>query len=168
MHRDRTPKIRTNVPANHPTGPRTCLRLHRWFPVFALFLIRLLLLPSAAFPQQGQTRYVNNADPACQGHSPCYQTIQTAVDAAQAGDTIRIQAGSYQEQVNISGKNNVAGATEADRIIIEADPTAPLGTSSSRAPSRSARTAMPSGSSRASLSRSGASPSPEQGAKPSP
>jgi hypothetical protein len=49
------------------------------------------------------------------------------VDAAQAGATIRVQAGTYQEQVNISGKNNVAGAAEADRILIEADPAAPVG-----------------------------------------
>jgi NADH:ubiquinone oxidoreductase subunit F (NADH-binding) len=49
------------------------------------------------------------------------------VDAAQAGATIHIQAGTYQEQVNISGKNNVTGATEADRILLEADPAALVG-----------------------------------------
>jgi len=49
------------------------------------------------------------------------------VNDAQAGDTILIQAGTYQEQVSISGKNNVGTATEASRIIIEADPGAPLG-----------------------------------------
>jgi parallel beta-helix repeat protein len=92
-------------------------------PVLAL---TLLLLPTTSF-QQGQILYVNNADPTCQGHAPCYQTIQAAVTAALAGDTIRVQAGTYQEQINISGKNNVAGASESDRILIEADPAAPVG-----------------------------------------
>ena len=39
-------------------------------------------------------RYVNRVDEACGGHSPCYSTIQAAVNAAQAGDTIHIQAGT--------------------------------------------------------------------------
>jgi hypothetical protein len=43
-----------------------------------------------------------------------------------AGDTIRIQAGTYQEQVEIQGKN-ATSTTEADRIVIEADPAAPVG-----------------------------------------
>jgi len=92
-----------------------------------LFLSVLLLVPTASLQQQTRILHVNNADPTCQGQVPCYSTIQTAVDAAQAGDTIRIQAGTYHEQVNISGKNNVPGASEADRILIEADPAAPVG-----------------------------------------
>jgi len=74
--------------------------------------------------------YVNHTDPTCQGRVlafPCHTTIQDAIDAVQAGDTIRIQAGEYDEMVLIRGKNNFAGATEADRIVIEADPDAPTG-----------------------------------------
>ena len=92
-----------------------------------LSLTLLLLVPKASLQQQSHILYVNNADPACQGQVPCYSTIQAAVDAAQAGDTIRIQPGTYQEQVTIAGKNNTASATEADRILIEADPAAPVG-----------------------------------------
>ncbi|HEX9900722.1 MAG TPA: hypothetical protein VGC81_15970, partial [Candidatus Methylomirabilis sp.] len=92
-----------------------------------LSLTLLLLVPTVSLQQQSHILYVNTADPTCQGQVPCYSTIQAAVDAAQAGDTIRIQAGTYQEQVSISGKNNVTGAAEADRIIIEADPSAPVG-----------------------------------------
>jgi RHS repeat-associated protein len=92
-----------------------------------LSLTLLLLVPTASLQQQEPILYVNGADQSCGGHSPCYSTIQAAVDAAQAGDTIRIQAGNHGEQVNISGKNNVATATEADRIIIEADPSAAVG-----------------------------------------
>jgi hypothetical protein len=90
-------------------------------------VLALTLLPTASLQQQAHILYVNNTDPTCQGQSPCYATIQAAVDAAQAGDTIRIQAGTYQEQVNISGKNNTTSASEADRIILEADPAAPVG-----------------------------------------
>ena len=71
-------------------------------------------------------RHVNGADASCGGRSPCYGSIQAAVNAAQAGDTIQIQAGAYVEQVSISGKNRSA-RTEASRIVIQADPTAPVG-----------------------------------------
>jgi hypothetical protein len=43
------------------------------------------------------------------------------------GDTIQIQAGTYTEQVLISGKNNTSTASEPDRIVIQADPAALVG-----------------------------------------
>jgi YD repeat-containing protein len=88
----------------------------------------LLALPAVTAAQSGTTRYVNHADATCGGHSPCYGTIQAAVTAAQAGDTVQIQAGTYVEQVQITGKNNTGGATEASRIVIQADPAAAVGT----------------------------------------
>src|SRR2546426_11351130 len=36
-----------------------------------------------------------------------------------------VTAGTYHEQVAITGKNNTTGASEADRIVIQADPGAP-------------------------------------------
>jgi hypothetical protein len=72
-------------------------------------------------------RYVNRAEATCGGHAPCYGSIQVAINAAQPGDTVQIQPGTYLEQVNVSGKNTGARA-EASRIVIEADPTAPVGT----------------------------------------
>lgn len=92
-----------------------------------LVLTFLLLLPTLSSQQQGPVLYVNNADPTCGSKSPCYTTIQAAVDAALPGDTIQIQAGTYPEKVTISGKNNTTTATESHRITIEADPLAPLG-----------------------------------------
>ena len=71
-------------------------------------------------------RSVNRTDASCGGRSPCYGSIQAAVNAAQAGDTVSIQAGAYVEQVSVSGKNQTA-KTEASRIVIQADPTAPAG-----------------------------------------
>src|SRR5712691_1745137 len=96
---------------------------------------RLLLLPvltaslisSTTSSQSGATRYVNATDPTCGGHAPCYRTIQAAVTAALPGETVTIQPGAYTEQVSIQGKNNTATATEASRIVIQADPAAPAG-----------------------------------------
>ena len=84
----------------------------------------LLALPGTV---EAQTiRYVSVSDPTCGGRSPCYTTIQAAINAAQAGDTVRIQPGTYIEQLNITGKN--FGATsETRRIVIEIDLSAPVG-----------------------------------------
>lgn len=92
-----------------------------------LALLALLLKPDPAAVQGGPTRYVNRGDPTCGGHTPCYPTIQAAVNAVLPGETIVIQPGTYPEQVSISGKNAAASASEADRIIVMADPTAPPG-----------------------------------------
>jgi hypothetical protein len=77
--------------------------------------------------EAGTTRHVSATDATCGGQAPCYGTIQAAVTAAQPGDTVAIGAGTYVEQVAIVGKNNNAAATEATRIVIEADPDAPMG-----------------------------------------
>jgi len=72
------------------------------------------------------TRHVNGRDSFCGGLTPCHTSIQAAVSAAQAGDTIQIQPGTYVEQVSITGKNATA-KTESSRIVIQADPAAPPG-----------------------------------------
>ncbi|MGH7827992.1 MAG: PKD domain-containing protein, partial [Candidatus Binatia bacterium] len=92
-----------------------------------LVLSVLLFAPGASSQQIGRTVYVNNTDPSCGGRAPCYTTIQAGVNAALAGDVVQIQAGTYTERVTIHGKNNFAGASEASRIIIEADPALPAG-----------------------------------------
>ena len=50
--------------------------------------------------------------------------IQAAVDAAQPGDRIVVQPGRYL-YFTVTGKNARPGATEMDRIVIEADAAAP-------------------------------------------
>ncbi len=66
--------------------------------------------------------YVDSSDPKCGGHTPCFKTIQGAIDAAQPRTTIRIRAGRYAEQLKIE-KNTFGEAVEADRIIVESDPS---------------------------------------------
>src|SRR5262245_45839539 len=84
------------------------------------------VLTGAALAEAATVRHVSRTDASCGGRSPCYGSIQSAVNAAQAGDTVQIQAGAYVEQVGISGKNQAA-KSEAGRIVVEADPATPAG-----------------------------------------
>jgi hypothetical protein len=88
-----------------------------------------LLLWSSPAPhaQAAQARHVSAGGLDCAGRAPCHASIQEAVDAADAGDIVVIQAGRYAEQLHIRDKNSRPGATEADRIVIQADPAAPAG-----------------------------------------
>ena len=92
----------------------------------SLLLLSSLPSPPPLLAQQSTVFYVNRADPTCGGQSPCFATIQTAIDAAQPRTTIRIQTGTYPEQLTIQ-KNDFPGAVEADRIIIESDSSAQPG-----------------------------------------
>lgn len=92
-----------------------------------LSLLAALVVAAWAGPAAAQTiRNVSASDPTCGGQTPCYSTIQAAINAAQAGDTVRIQPGAYIEQLSITSKNS--GATsESQRIVIEVAPSAPVG-----------------------------------------
>lgn len=87
-----------------------------------LLLLAVLFASTPSSQQLGHTLYVNKTDPTCQNKSPCFTTIQAAVNAAFQGDSIQIQAGTYVERLTIEDKNNVSGASESSRIVIEADP----------------------------------------------
>jgi hypothetical protein len=63
-------------------------------------------------------RYVNQ-DGTCSGNLPCYTTIQAAVNAASAGDTIYVAAGTYNENVNIpAGRTGLQLIGEGKEITI--------------------------------------------------
>src|SRR6266480_299147 len=55
------------------------------------------------------TRYVN-PDGTCGGNSPCYTTIQAAINAASNGDTIKVADATYNESVNINKSLTLQGA----------------------------------------------------------
>jgi len=52
------------------------------------------------------TIYVESSG-TCNGNTPCYSTIQGAVDAASTGTTIKIAGGSYGEDVSLSTSKNL-------------------------------------------------------------
>jgi len=105
---------------------RSAPRIHDLF-VFVVLALTAAAAPPSAGPSLAATvRHVNRTDAGCGGHSPCYGSIQAAVNVAQPGDTIQIQPGAYIEQVNITGKN-AAARSEGSRIVIQADPASPVG-----------------------------------------
>jgi Right handed beta helix region len=105
-----------------------------------MFLMGLTLLPHSAQSQQPTVLYVSQADPRCDGSFPCFTTIQAAINAASPGAIIRISAGTYRERLTIDDKNNFTGATEASRIIIEANPLLAAGSVIVRPPAASCAT----------------------------
>ena len=77
--------------------------------------IAVLLQSSGAFAGE---LFVNGEDASCQGHAPCYATIQDAVDDAVSGDRVQIQPGTYSERLRIRRKKQSPTPVEADRIVI--------------------------------------------------
>src|SRR5947207_1453709 len=67
------------------------------------------LLTIGASAAQAATLYVN-PDGVCGGNSPCYTTIQAAVNAASAGDTIKVADATYNEAVDINKSLTLQGA----------------------------------------------------------
>ena len=86
-----------------------------------------LMTAAASLGAQPLVRHVDATDRTCGTRSPCYASIQAAVNGARAGDIVRIHPGIYREQVSVHEKNRSTGAHEDDRIVIEADPEAPVG-----------------------------------------
>jgi len=65
-----------------------------------LFLGTLLLF-IAQFVQSQNNIYVDGSGGGCGGNSPCFTTIQAAVDAASSGDIVNVYPGTYTEMVRI-------------------------------------------------------------------
>jgi hypothetical protein len=94
--------------------------------ISGLLYFVLLTVSAIATSEAGTIRHVNRTDAGCGGQSPCYGSIQAAVNAAQPADTVQIQAGTYVEQVSVTAKN-AAATNPSTRIAIQADPAAPVG-----------------------------------------
>ncbi len=63
------------------------------------------------------TLWVDDDDPTCGGSSPCYSTIQEAVAAAQAGDTIRVRPGTYEPPIVIKKSLTLLGESRESVVI---------------------------------------------------
>ena len=63
------------------------------------------------------TRYVN-PDGNCGGNTPCYTTIQAAVNAAVAGDVVKIEAASHYVATAITVDNAITIQGEGDGSLV--------------------------------------------------
>ncbi len=89
----------------------------RWILVVALFLV------TACGPSGPRTLYVEPApdgewdDPAGMAQVASFTTIQDAIDAAVAGDTIEVPAGTYPETVSLIPGITIVGAGRDQTIV---------------------------------------------------
>ncbi|MDQ2807761.1 MAG: C25 family cysteine peptidase [Chloroflexota bacterium] len=60
--------------------------------------------------------YVDPAD-ICGGNIPCYTTIQAAVNAANAGDTVNVGPGTYRENVIVTKPLTLAGTNQRNTVV---------------------------------------------------
>jgi hypothetical protein len=84
------------------------MKLNR-LKIIGVVAISAALLTIGASAVQAATRYVN-PDGVCGGNSPCYTTIQAAIDDSTSGDTIKVADGFYDESVNINKSLTLDGA----------------------------------------------------------
>jgi len=94
----------------------------RWL-AYGVVLLGLMGLGATSTPDQ---LWVDD-DPGCGGHSPCFSSIQEAVDAASTGATIWVCPGLYEETVTITKWINLVGELSGGQVMIRSpDPQQPV------------------------------------------
>jgi hypothetical protein len=68
-----------------------------------------------------------SADTLCVGGPHCYPTIEAALDAAQAGDTVRIGPGTFAGGITITKSLNLVGVAAAASVIRGGGPVVTIG-----------------------------------------
>jgi hypothetical protein len=81
-----------------------------------LFLLLVVILSITQSILAVTTRYVNS-DGICGSNTPCYTTIQAAINASVAGDIIQVAAGTYHEALTIGINLDLIGAGAATTIV---------------------------------------------------
>ncbi len=76
----------------------------------------LVLLVTAVFgtDASAQTTYYVDARGDCDGHTPCFNTINEGVDAAASGDTVSVFGGEYDESLTLDGAAGVSLRTHVE------------------------------------------------------
>lgn len=79
-----------------------CSYLDAGFAYYSIFWQTL----DVEFGIVGEVLYVGLSD-SCGGKTPCYSTIQAAIDAASSGDVIKIAQGTYDENLTLNSSKNL-------------------------------------------------------------
>jgi len=85
--------------------------------LLTLAIVLLTLLMAVPVNADPGTLYVDDDDPTCGGNSPCYPTIQAAINAASNDDTISVNPGTYDETLSITKPITLSGADKTNTII---------------------------------------------------
>jgi parallel beta-helix repeat protein len=87
-------------------------RLHLWTPVVGAALLAALSFSAGTPVTRAASICVNPG-----GTGGCMSTIQAAVSAAKAGDTVTVAAGTYKEMVTVDKAITLQGAGASTTII---------------------------------------------------
>lgn len=75
----------------------------------------------------GATLYVDDDDPTCAGRSPCFATIQAAIDAALTLENVSVAPGFYDENIDFVGKEIVVASEQGpDATVIDGGARGPV------------------------------------------
>ena len=131
----------TSTQQKHHLGAACFDRSGRYLYVLEVFadgdekdspIVHVWKIPSTTNPT---IIYVNKDDGTCDGNSPCYTSIQTAINAADSGVVIKIAQGTYTESITLDevksltlqGGWDTSFENQNGTTTLQGAPKAPLG-----------------------------------------